>query len=278
MSSEDSDSPQRLAGVAEVRFYAELNDHLPDSLRFAAVALALDDESTVAGLLTSAGVPLSEVDLVLRNGEPARFDDHVAAGDRLSVYPVFETFDIGSAQSLRPQPLRTPLFVLDVHLGKLASFLRMLGFDAAYSPLFSDEELVTISLQERRVLLSNDRALLRDPRLERASTVEAHDAREQIREVVRRFSLEKMVRPLTRCLRCNALLTPIAKPEVIDRLPPRVRDGQERFTACPECRRVYWEGTHHQRMMQFITSLVTPPPHPDPGCARAPLHDPTDIL
>ena len=257
MSSRDSESAERPTGVVEVRLYAELNDYLPSNLRYAVLPVPFQADTTIAELLTAAGVPLSEVDLVLKNGEPGRFEDQVASGDRLSVYPVFETFDIGSAQRLRPQPLRTPAFVLDVHLGKLASFLRMFGFDASYSPSYADEQLVAISLKERRTLLSKDRTLLRDPRLERAVKVRADDPRGQIQEVVARFNLEGMVRPLTRCLLCNTLLVPIAKAEVLDRIPPLVRENQERFTTCPECRRVFWEGTHHKRMMLFIASIIS---------------------
>jgi len=259
VSSKGSDVAAPGAGVAEMRLYAELNDYLPSGARYAVLSVPLSGEATVATLLQGAGVPRAEVDLILKNGEPAGFDDRVAGGDRLSIYPVFEAFDIRSVQRLRDEPLRTPAFVLDVHLGKLASFLRMLGFDALYSPSYTDEQLIAISLRERRTLLTRDRALLRNPRLERAAAVRADDPRAQIQEVVVRFHLDALARPLTRCLLCNTLLVPVDKSDILDRIPPLVRENQERFTTCPQCRRLFWEGTHHRRMMLFIASIIPPP-------------------
>jgi uncharacterized protein len=250
------DNPLPSVATVTVRFYAELNDHLAPELRFTPFTLPLGEDATVAGLLASAGVPLSEVDLVLHNGEPARCEDHVASGDRLSVYPVFETFDIGSTQRLRSRPLRAPAFVLDVHLGKLAAFLRMFGCDASYATSLSDEQLVRISLEERRVLLSKDRALLQDTRLERAYAVRAGNTREQLLEVVRRFDLAGSAKPFTRCLHCNTLLVPVAKEAVLDRIPPRVQERCDQFTTCVECQRVFWKGTHYTRMVAFIAEVL----------------------
>lgn len=225
-------------------------------MRFTSVTLPVSGDATVAGLLADTGIPLSEVDLVLHNGEPAGFDNRIAAGDRLSVYPVFETFDIGQTQRLRPRPLRTPAFVLDVHLGRLAAYLRMFGIDASYAQSLTDEQLVRISLEERRVLLSKDRGLLRDTRLERAYAVRAGKTREQLLEVMRRFDLAGSANPFTRCLHCNTLLVPIAKEEVLDRIPPRVRENCDQFTTCMECHRVFWKGTHYERMTAFIADVL----------------------
>lgn len=254
--SKHCEIPVPPVATATVRFYAELNDHLAPQLRFRTFELPLVEGATVAGLLAGAGVPLLEVDLVLHNGEPARFEDPVASGDRLSVYPVFETFDIGQTQRLRPRPLRTPSFLLDVHLGKLGIFLRMLGFDASSTTGTADDELVRISLIEHRLLLSKDRALLRDPRLERASAVEATDTREQLLEVVKRFDLGGSVQPFTRCLHCNTLLVPAAKDAVLDRLPLRVRENCDEFTTCVKCLRIFWKGTHYKKMAAFVADVL----------------------
>jgi len=254
--SRGSDSPAQPVATATVRCYAELNDHLAPEVRFTSFTLPVGEDATVAGLLAGTCIPLSEVDLVLRNGEPAQFEDSIAPGDRLSVYPVFETFDISRTQRLRPRPLRTPAFVLDVHLGKLATYLRMFGFDASYAPSFTDDQLVKISLGERRVLLSKDRALLHDTRLERAWAVRADDPREQLLEVVRRFDLAGSAKPFTRCLRCNTILVPVAKDAVFDRIPPRVRERDDQFTICVECQGVFWKGTHYERMAAFVAYVL----------------------
>lgn len=252
-----------MPGKVTVRFYAELNRYLAPSTRYACMEVPVESGSKIGAFLERTGVPASEVDLVLCNGETAGFDEPVCPGDRLSVYPVFETFDVSSVQRLRPHPLRSPAYILDVHLGRLASFLRLLGFDAAFASTLTDEELVAISLKEGRTLLSRDRALVRDPRLERAALIKAGDPQDQLLEVVGRFQLEGTSRPFTRCLRCNSLLEQVRKDLILDRLPPRVRETQEEFTACPTCQRVYWKGTHHAHMTAFVTAITdrsaTPP-------------------
>lgn len=254
--SRDCNASGQPVTSAIVRCYAELNDYLPPEARFTGFAFPIGEDATVAGILAGAGIPLSEVDLVLQNGEPARFENHITPGDRLSVYPVFETFDIGPTQRLRTRPLRISLFVLDAHLGKLATFLRMLGFDASYATSLTDEQCVITSLEEHRILLSKDRALLRDARLERAYAVRAADTREQLLEVVRRFDLIRSVKPFTRCLRCNTLLVPVAKETVRDRIPPRVHETCDQFTTCTECHRVFWKGTHFERMAAFVADVL----------------------
>ncbi len=255
--SKDSETPIQETATVNVRCYAELNDHLAPGLRFTAFPVPVPGDTTIAGLLALLGIPRSEVDLVLRNGEVAQFETHIAGGDRVSMYPVFETFDIGRIQRLRSRPLRRPAFVLDVHLGKLATFLRMFGFDAFFTPTSTDDQLISISLEEHRVLLSKDRALLRDPRLVRAYAVETDNPRKQILEVVKRFDLGGSAEPLSRCLPCNILLVSAAKEAVLERIPARVGAACERFAACPKCGRIYWEGTHYKRMMAFIAEVVT---------------------
>ena len=116
-----------------IRFYEELNDFLEPSRRKSDIEIVFPERRSVKDLIESFGVPHVEVDLILVNGESVDFSRIVADGDRISVYPVFETLDIGPVTRLRPDPLREPRFVLDVHLRKLARRLRLLGFDVDFS-------------------------------------------------------------------------------------------------------------------------------------------------
>jgi hypothetical protein len=243
-------------GGAVIRFYAELNDFLAPALRYREQAVTPAAASTAGSLIASCGVPLGEVDLVLRNGDPVPFTAPVLPGDRLAVYPVFESFDVTPVQRLRSGPLRTPRFVLDVHLGKLASFLRMLGFDALYRGDYTDLELIQISLEQRRALLSRDRALLAAPVLVRAYRVESEVPHEQVREVLRRFDLCGCARPFTRCLKCNSLLDAISPEEAAPRAPEKVRGLYQEFWRCPGCGRTYWRGSHYEKMSQVARALL----------------------
>lgn len=241
---------------AVIRFYAELNDFLPPASRYHDCGVAVEPALTLGTLIERSGVPLGEVDLVLRNGEPVPFTAAVHEGDRVAVYPVFESFDISALQRLRGEPLRTPRFVLDVHLGKLASLLRMLGFDSLYQGDYRDEELVRISLEQRRALLSRDRALLAAPTLVRSYRVRSENPLEQTEEVLLRFDLCDCARPFTRCLRCNAALESVRAEAVAGRIPAGVRTTQSEFLRCPGCNRVYWHGTHVARMRLTVDGLL----------------------
>ncbi len=114
---------------ARFRFYAELNDHLPPGDQYRTIEKQFFLPASVKDMIESLGVPHAEVDLVLVNGESSDFSRLIRDGDQVAVYPVFESIDIAPVLRLRPQPLREPKFVLDVHLGRLAGYLRLLGFE-----------------------------------------------------------------------------------------------------------------------------------------------------
>ncbi len=201
-------------------------------------------------------MPHTEVDLVLVNGESSDFSRLVRNGDRVSVYPVFESLDITPVLRLRPQPLREPKFVLDVHLGMLAGYLRMLGFDTLYANRASDPELVKISAQQGRILLTRDRGVLKHSVVTRGYWLRETDSRRQAEEVVRRFDLARSLRPFTICMVCNGLLTTVSKAEVERQVPQRTLEWCSEFQQCPGCGRVYWEGSHYRRMRLWIEQLA----------------------
>jgi uncharacterized protein len=241
---------------ATFRFYAELNDHLPPRLQYRPVEKRLFLPASVKDAIESLGVPHTEVDLVLVNGQSSDFSRLVQNGDRVSVYPVFDSLDITPVLRLRPQPLREPKFVLDVHLGRLAGYLRMLGFDTLYANRASDPELVTISTQQGRTLLTRDRGLLRYSALTRGYWLRETDSRRQTEEVVRRFDLARSLRPFTRCMVCNGLLAGVSKVEAERQVPQRILESCNEFQRCPSCGRVYWEGSHYRRMRLWIELLA----------------------
>lgn len=244
-----------LAG-ATFRFYAELNDHLPPSLQYRSVERRLLLPASVKDVVESLGVPHTEVDLVLVNGESSDFSRLIRNGDRVAVYPVFESLDITPVLHLRPQPLREPKFVLDVHLGRLAGYLRMLGFDTLYANRANDPELVNISAQQGRILLTRDRGVLKHSLVTRGYWLRETDSRRQAEEVLRRFDLARSLHLFTRCMVCNEPLIPVSKAEVERKVPQRILEWCNEFQQCPACGRVYWEGSHYQRMRLWIEQLV----------------------
>ena len=241
---------------AHFRFYAELNDFLPQAQRQTPLTHAFNGRVSVKDMIESLGVPHTEIDLILVNGESVDFGYHVQDGDRISVYPIFESFDITPLVRVRPRPLREPKFVLDVHLGRLASFLRMLGFDALFPENYDDENLARISASERRTLLTRDRGLLKRKLVTHGYSVRETDPRKQLAEVLRRFDLYGLIAPFSRCVQCNGLLEPVDKADILDRLQPDTIRYYDEFRRCPSCDRIYWKGTHYARMKQMIAEIM----------------------
>ncbi len=240
---------------AHFRFYAELNDLLPADGRQVAFAHFFEDRVSVKDMTEALGVPHPEVDLILVNGESVDFSYLVQDGDRISVYPVFESIDIAPLVRVRPQPLREPRFVLDTHLGRLARYLRMLGFDTLYRNDYADEELAHLSSQEHRILLTRDPRLLKRSAVTHGYWIRESDPHRQLPQILQRFDLLGSIVPFARCLRCNALLQPVRKEVILNRLHPMTVQMYDEFRICPECGRIYWKGSHYRRMWQFIERL-----------------------
>lgn len=241
---------------ANFRFYEELNDFLPPERRKRDIEYRFRDRPAIKDPIETLGVPHSEVDLILVNGASVGFDQPLADGDRVAVYPVFESLDIAPLQRLRPAPLRRTRFVVDVNLGKLARRLRMLGFDTAWRNDYADREIVEVARRERRIVLTRDRRLLFHREITHGYWVRADDPATQVDEVLARLDLYRDVRPLCRCLRCNGEIEAVSRAEVWDELEPLTRRYYREFYRCPDCRQVYWEGSHVTRMSAAIRAMV----------------------
>ena len=242
---------------AEFRFYEELNDFLPPALRKRAFAYAFNGTPSVKDAIEAIGVPHTEVDLVLVDGESVDFTTRLTGGERVAVYPVFERLDISSVTRLRARPLRLTRFVLDVHLGKLARYLRLLGFDTRYRNDYDDATIIGLARGESRIVLTRDRGLLKHGAVTHGYWVRATAPRQQLAEIVRVFDLGGSARPFTRCIRCNGDLQEVPKSEVAERLPPRVRAHFEAFVQCPQCAAVYWPGSHYDHMRKLVDELIS---------------------
>jgi uncharacterized protein with PIN domain len=240
------------------RFYEELNDFLAPEHRRREFTRAVAPTATVKHAIEALGVPHTEVELVLVNGESVGFERLLAEGDRVAVYPTFEALDITSLLRVRERALRETRFIADAHLGGLARLLRLLGFDTLYGNAWPDEEIARHALEQRRIVLTRDRDLLKRRDITHGCYVHALHGPAQAREILDRLDLRASARPFTRCLECNGLLHAVDKAEVEARLPPFVRERHDRFAACEGCGRVYWEGTHWARMRGTIEALMAP--------------------
>lgn len=244
------------AGHVDVRPYAELNDFLPPAIRGTTVRRPFRSHQTVKDVIEALGIPHTEVDLILVDGESVGFDHRPYAGARLAVYPVFESLDIARVGRLRPAPLREPRFVVDVNLGRLARLLRLLGFDASFDPALDDVALADVSAAEHRILLTRDRRLLTRRAVTHGVYVRSDQPVEQVVGVLRRLDLGTRLAPFTRCLRCGGRLATVDKADVLERLEPLTRRHYDDFARCDECSQVYWHGSHHRRLQELVATIA----------------------
>lgn len=243
--------------VVYFRFYEELNDFLPSEKRKARFRHLFIDRTSVKDMVESLGVPHTEIDLILANGKPVNFSYIVKNGDEISVYPVFESFDISDVQHLRPEPLREPKFIMDVHLGRAAKFMRLLGFDTAYENSFSKAEIVRISIDEKRTVLTKNQDLLKRNDVTHGYWIRSNTPNEQLKEIVGRFQLKSKIKLFSRCLVCNSLLQRIEKGDIIDRLPPKVKEWQTEFCFCKNCDKMYWKGKQYDNLKKTVDKIIT---------------------
>ncbi len=241
---------------AYLRFYSELQDFLSGINRQDPIRVNLAGHETIKHIIEALGVPHTEVDLLLVDGKSVDFDYIVREGEYVSIYPMFESLDIQPVSKVRQKPLRIPRFVIDTHLGKLAGYLRLLGFDSLYKNDYEDDELAKISASEDRILLTRDRGLLKRKIVTRGYLVRGDDPREQAREIMRRFDLSQLTEPYSRCSLCNGLLIPIKKKLILDELEPLTKKHFKRFKKCPACQQLYWKGSHFDRLDLLIQSLL----------------------
>lgn len=244
-------------GRVEVRVYAELVDFLPARSRHAALWRPVRSHQTVKDVVEAAGIPHTEIDLLLVNGESVDFGHRPRPGDRLAVYPVFESLDITTLTRVRPRPLREPRLLVDVNLGGAARLLRLMGLDVRCEFDADDARLAEISTEDHRILLTRDRGLLARRIVTHGVFVRADRPVEQVVEVIDRVDLADHLAPFTRCLPCGEPLAEVAKGDIVDRLPPLTRRDHDTFRRCTGCDRIYWAGTHQRRLEALVTQIMT---------------------
>jgi uncharacterized protein with PIN domain len=233
---------------ANFRFLDELNVFLSPARKGMAFDVPFTENPSVKHLIESLGVPHTEVGGIRVNGKQASLSYRVQHGDRIEVLP--------ASQPDGEQSAPEPRFVLDNHLGQLAVYLRMLGFDTLYRNDYQDDELAQVTDQEGRILLTRDRRLLMRKIVVYGYCIRDLEPRQQVIEVLRRFNLFGKIAPFKRCLRCNHPLQPVSKETVLERLEPLTKRYYDEFHLCPACNQVYWKGTHYERMQGLIEAVT----------------------
>lgn len=222
----------------------------------AAVHYPLTRRTSIKDAVEALGIPHTEVGQLIINGHEKNFDYLLKDDDAILIYPPIAPFDVTRPSILRPSPLPDFRFLVDANVGKLARLLRMAGFDSLFDPQLHDEHLAEIASREQRILLSRDISLLKRRKVIFGRLVREQDPQRQFDEVITLFGIAGMAKPFSRCLVCNNLLKPVEKIAVLDRLELLTRKYFDTFTICPACDRIYWAGSHRDKMVACLESLL----------------------
>lgn len=242
--------------TALLHFHGELPELLTGRWRGAEqVECLVTRRASIKDALEALGPPHTEIHRILIDGREADFSQPLIPGARVEFFPAIPPVDPRQPTRLRPTPFSRLAFLVDANVGRLATFLRLLGLDAAYCFDWSDARLAEIAEQEERVLLTRDRALLKRKRVTHGRLIRAGQPEEQLREVVAWYGLSDFAF-FSRCLRCNEPLAPVPKAEIEHRLQPLTRKYYQEFHRCPVCERIYWPGSHHEKLAERIARLL----------------------
>jgi hypothetical protein len=247
----------------KLRFYSYLNDFIKVESQ---KNLKLTDKryyihnyrgrQTIKDRIESIGVPHPEVALILNNSTAVDFSYLVQPGDFFSIYPHFYKFELPAEIKLLNEYLEKPKFILDVHLGKLARYLRRFGFDTAYRNDYQDRKIVDQAVSEKRIILSRDRGLLMRKRVKWAHFIWNDDPKKQLAEVFERFQLAQYYHGQeSRCVNCNSKLIDIDKEEIKERLEPKTKKYFQDFKYCQKCDKIYWRGSHYKETEKMVSRL-----------------------
>jgi len=235
-----------------IRFYQSLNDFIAPGLGNTEIIHDFDRKASVKDMIESFNVPHTEIELILVNGIAVDFNYIVQDDDYIQVYPAFENPGVAPLLQLRPESLRPPVFVADANLGRLARYLRLLGFDCLYRNDYDDDAIAKIASEQHRTILTRDRTLLQRRIIIHGYFVRADMPKIQTKEVLRRFDLYPLIKPLTRCTRCNGELVETNKQKIEHRLEPLTKKHYDRFLICSECGQIYWQGSHCARIKRLV--------------------------
>ena len=242
---------------AKFRFYEELNDFLSQDKKKILFTHCFECNPSIKDVIESMGVPHTEIDMILVNGISVNFFYQLKDKDVVSVYPVFESLDISNVTHLRERPLREPKFILDVHLGRLARYLRMFGFDTLYENNYHDSDIIKLSNEHKRTILTRDVGILKNSDVTHGYWIRSQDPMEQLKEVIVRSDLMNLIKPFYRCSECNGIIKKVTKVSVIDKLKPGTKKYFNEFFKCTSCQKIYWKGSHFKKMNNFIGKLKT---------------------
>ena len=244
------------ATTAHIHLHQPLQELLRSRIRGSLQPIEFKGHQTIKHLVESMGIPHTEIGMLQVMESRIGLGYLVKSGDVVHVYPATPVQDHLSGIFKDGQMVIPPHFILDNHLGKLAGDLRMLGFDAGYSNQYQDQELAEAAIAQKRILLTRDRQLLMRKFIQYGYLVRSLNPDEQLLEILQRFNLSAGINLFQRCMRCNQILKPVKKKEIQHRLESLTKKYFFEFKICPGCQRVYWPGSHIEKMEKRLAGFM----------------------
>ncbi|MBN1794187.1 MAG: hypothetical protein JW844_04405 [Candidatus Omnitrophica bacterium] len=242
--------------AVRVYFYGDLSLFLA---RRGAASISVQlagDRVSIKDLVESLGVPHTEIDALFVNDRAVGFSHRISGNKRVRVYPDASRVRFAGVKKLRPTNPHKPAFLVDVHLGKVARMLRLLGFDTVFDPALDDTGIIDAAVKSRRIILTRDKGILKQRRVRYGYYVRGDSLTERMRGIVRRYDLTGKIKPFARCVGCNGRLRRVRKERVLSELEPLTRRYYDEFYRCISCGKIYWEGSHHPRILAFIKNIT----------------------
>ena len=244
--------------TATFTIYDDLNFFLSRQQKNKPITHSWDWKASIKDMVESFGIPHPEIDLIIVNEASVDFDYIMQDGDDVYVYPVpyYETNPADNKVRIIPEFEGRPQFILDTHLGRLANYLRMMGFDTLYRNDYPDDELAEVSNAEQRILLTRDIGLLKRSLVVHGYYVRNTNPRKRLHEITQRYHLVDNIEPFQFCMRCNGQLNIVDKADILDELTPKTAEFYTEFHQCEACKQIYWKGSHYIKMEKLIEEVL----------------------
>lgn len=241
---------------AYFEFHGDLSTLLRPRWRDACpIVQAVTRRASIKDVVESFGLPHTEIDSITCDSREVDFSCPVEEGQRFNIYPVLSFWDVTLPTMLRPDPLESIRFVVDVNVGRLARYLRMAGFDTQYDYRWDDNRIIEFLAGEDRIVLTRDLGLLKRKQVKFGRYIRTDRPVEQLLEVIRLLNLKEEINPFTRCMECNSRLQPVRKEDVLHRMEPLTKKYYDSFSICQTCDKIYWPGSHVDEMRQFFSFI-----------------------
>jgi len=246
--------PKKMQNKATFLFHNELNVFLSQKKKNTKVEYQYRNSPSVKDSIEAIGVPHPEVAVILVNNQPVNFDYKISNHDEIEVFPYHHGLEIPDIVNIKP--LEKARFILDVHLGGLARYLRMAGFDVLYNNEdWGDKYIADRGGEEERIVLTRDVGLLKRSSVVYGYYIRKKNSYEQFEEITERYQLKEDFEPFTRCIKCNGIIRDVAKEEIADLLEAGTRKEYNEFWQCGSCQQIYWKGTHYEKMLKLIQQM-----------------------